>query len=136
MLLSRAVTVSEQIIDTFSEIEFPTVKLVDGGLLGLRADGPVDTVDLDVDAGNPTIFAPTNVGAAKMYCGVVGTSPHGGNPVHPLLMLHGDTDSFSLCTGSSTFYDKPLDVLVYKAEDNGVYDFASCREIAVQLVDA
>ncbi len=51
-------------------------------------------------------------------------------------MLHGDTDSFSLCTGLSTFYDKPLDALVYKAEDNGVYDFASCREVAVQLVDA
>ncbi len=51
-------------------------------------------------------------------------------------MLHGDTGSFSLCTGSSTFYDQPLDVLVYKAEDNGVYDFASCCEVAVQLVDA
>ncbi|RPD60888.1 hypothetical protein L227DRAFT_86344 [Lentinus tigrinus ALCF2SS1-6] len=123
-------------IDTYSKVEFPTVKLEDGALVGLNADGTIGAVDLDVDAGNPTVWAPTNTGAAKVYCGLVGTSPHGGNPVHPLLALHDDADSFSLCTASSEFFPEPLDVLVYKAEDNGLYDFASCREVAVQLVDA
>ncbi|KAI0694924.1 hypothetical protein C8T65DRAFT_744234 [Cerioporus squamosus] len=124
-------------IDTYPEdIEFPTVKLEDGGLLGLYEDGSTGAVDLDIDAGAPANFAPTNVGAAKVYCGLVGTSPHGGNQVHPLLTLHNDAHSFSLCKASSAFYDAPLDVLVYKAEDNGLYDFGSCREVVVQLVDA
>lgn len=41
-----------------------------------------------------------------------------------------------LCKASSSFYDKPLEVLVYKAADNEVDDFGSCREVIVRLIDA
>lgn len=56
--------------------------------------------------------------------------------MHPLLTLHGDADSFSLCKAESKFFDGFLDALVYKAENNGLYDFASCRSVVVQLIDA
>lgn len=67
VLLERVLTGILQTIDSYSNVEFPTVKLQDGGLLGLETDGTTGAVDLDVDAGSPTVFAPTNIGAAKVY---------------------------------------------------------------------
>ncbi|KAI0694921.1 hypothetical protein C8T65DRAFT_698873 [Cerioporus squamosus] len=119
-LRSLALTGTLQTIQTYSNDEFPTVKLVDGGLEGLTPNGPIGIVGLDVDAGKPTNFGRPNAGAAKVYCGLVGTSP---------------TASL-ICRGASEFFDHPLDILVYKAQDNEAYDLSSCREVAVQLVEA
>ncbi|KAH9887044.1 hypothetical protein C8Q73DRAFT_668979 [Cubamyces lactineus] len=126
---------------TYPYVEFPTFRLVDGGLIGVNNA----STGLGAEADNVRESYPfsfevlhTALNPDPVFCAVVGTSPAGSNPT--VLAVHGDTEHFSLCRSHAVNVDAgtdvPLDVVVYRprANNHGLYNFRSCYSVYVQLV--
>ncbi|KAI0656218.1 hypothetical protein C8Q70DRAFT_1077975 [Cubamyces menziesii] len=126
---------------TYPYVEFPTFRLVDGGLIGVNnASTGLGAQADDVRESYPFSFEVlhTALDPEPVFCAVVGTSPAGSNPT--VLAVHGDTEHFSLCSAHAVNEDAgtdvPLDVVVYhpRANNHDLYNFRSCYSIYLQLV--
>ncbi|OBZ72803.1 hypothetical protein A0H81_06940 [Grifola frondosa] len=118
---------------SFPYNDFPNLSLLEGALI---PNGQATASDANVTAGEPPNFVVTNLNPpapAQIYCAIADTDPAGGGTGYPILAVHGDPDSFSLCaTGTSP---RAQNNVVYKASANALgYDFSSCYPVRLQLV--
>ncbi|KAH9946592.1 hypothetical protein B0H21DRAFT_822657 [Amylocystis lapponica] len=114
--------------------QWPSFSLKGGALVPVSADAAPGT-DSDVAGGDMPGFVFSNSdlpSPAAIYCGIADTDPDQGSP-NPLLAVHGDADSFSLClSGSGATAQNNI---VYKAAAGSQeYDYASCYPVRVQLL--
>ncbi|KAI0350974.1 hypothetical protein OH77DRAFT_988365 [Trametes cingulata] len=124
---------------TYPYVEFSQFTLVDGGLLGTNNFSTgAGAAATDVGEGYSLGFKVSHdrLSPDPVFCAIVGTSPAGGNPIYPLLALHGDTRNFALCEAHSAEDGIPLNVVVYRprSDSREHYDYDSCYGVYVQLV--
>ncbi|KAI0076673.1 hypothetical protein K474DRAFT_1597602 [Panus rudis PR-1116 ss-1] len=111
-----------------------TFNLSEGKLLPSPNFYNQPVADIDVQPGNAISFAFSNTqlpAAAQVYCAAAITDANGG--FAPILALHNDVDSFSICT--EKFGNHPMNLVVYKASaDSESFDFSTCFPVKLQLV--
>ncbi|KAI0370951.1 hypothetical protein BV20DRAFT_227912 [Pilatotrama ljubarskyi] len=125
--------------ETYPYAEFSQYSLIDGGLIATNNFSTgAGAAASDIGEGYTISFEVSHdqLSPDPVFCAVVGTSPAGGNPIYPLLALHGDTLNFALCEAASEQDDIPLNVVVYKPrwDSREHYDYDSCYGVYVQLV--
>ncbi|CAL1702399.1 unnamed protein product [Somion occarium] len=114
--------------------DFPTFSLDEGALVPKGAG--ITVADTDVLVGGQLGFVVTNLNPptpAQIYCALASTDPMGGGTGLPVLAVHGDPDSFSLCRAG----DDPLAQtnVVYQAQPNNTgYIYDSCYPVRLQII--
>jgi len=115
--------------------EYPNFSLQDGALIPNAASSSPPGADTDVSDGAMPgfVFSSSSLPAgAQIYCGVADTDPDQGSP-NPLLAVHGNTDSFSLCMGGSG--STAQNNIVYNAASGSEsYDYTTCYPVKVQML--
>ncbi|KAH9943576.1 hypothetical protein B0H21DRAFT_823668 [Amylocystis lapponica] len=113
---------------------FQTFSLKNGTLIPSFEDpaAPIGAVDLDVSAGQPLSFESSAYGtglpaAAEIYCGQADIDPVAGY-LYSELQIHGN-DAYSMCSNGT----RTVVVWQAAADNGGVYDFASCYPVRLQI---
>ncbi|KAH9943575.1 hypothetical protein B0H21DRAFT_748523 [Amylocystis lapponica] len=114
---------------------FQTFSLKNGTLIPFFEDptAPIGAVDLDVPSGQPLSFEYSAYGtglpaAADIYCGQADTDPEGGYLYSALLIY--DNNAFSMCSNGT----RTVVVWQASADNGGVYDYASCYPVRLQVM--
>ncbi|KAH9946593.1 hypothetical protein B0H21DRAFT_709076 [Amylocystis lapponica] len=122
---------------SYHDTQYASFTLKDGVLIPVPdyVEPAAPGTDSDVASGDMPGFVFSNSSLpspAAIYCGIGDSDSTKGLP-DPLLAVHGDAGSFSLCQSGSGA--TALNSIVYKAAASSqLYDHASCYSVKVQMI--